>query len=154
MKEEWKDIKGYEGLYRISNYGRILGLSSGKILKHNDVKSRGLYSGRIKNTLSKNGKLKNFTVHNLVYKHFVGEIKGILDFKDGDYKNCRLDNLIDVDYTYNQRVNKNIRVLDSYTGRLYSSIKEFAKSINKTPMGARWILNSGLEKYSNYKIVK
>lgn len=119
-KEEWKDIKGYEGLYQISNYGSVLGLSSGKILKPTDVKSRGVYAKRIKNTLSKNGKLKNFTIHNLVYTHFFGKIKGILDFKDGDYRNCRLDNLIDVDYTYNQRVNKNIRVLDKSTGILYS----------------------------------
>lgn len=26
MKEEWKDIKGYEGLYQISNFGRIKSL--------------------------------------------------------------------------------------------------------------------------------
>ena len=27
MKEEWKDIKGYEGLYQISNLGRVKSLS-------------------------------------------------------------------------------------------------------------------------------
>ncbi len=153
IKEEWKDIQGYEGLYKISNHGRILGLTSNKILKPNDVVSRGVKANRLKNTLCKNGKLKNFTIHNLVYKHFVGEIKGIIDFKDGDYTNCCVDNLIDVQYTHIQRVNKNIRVLDKSTGKLYSSIKEFAKSIGKTDMGARWILKSGLKKYSQYKVI-
>lgn len=32
MKETWKDIKGYEGLYRVSDNGRIMN-SSGKMLK-------------------------------------------------------------------------------------------------------------------------
>lgn len=154
INEEWKDIKGYEGLYRISNHGRILGLTSNKVLKPNDVNSRGKNANRIKNTLSKNGKLKNFTIHNLVYSHFVGKINGILDFKDGDYTNCRVDNLIDVPYTHNQRVNKNIRVLDKSTGKLYDSIKEFAKYIGKTDMGAKWILKSGLEKYSHFEIIE
>lgn len=26
MKEEWRDIKGYEGLYQVSNLGRVKGL--------------------------------------------------------------------------------------------------------------------------------
>ena len=26
LMEEWKDIEGYEGLYLISNYGRVLSL--------------------------------------------------------------------------------------------------------------------------------
>ena len=26
MKEEWRDIKGFEGYYKISNLGRILSL--------------------------------------------------------------------------------------------------------------------------------
>ena len=30
MKEEWKDIKGYEGLYQISNLGRIKSLKNNK----------------------------------------------------------------------------------------------------------------------------
>lgn len=32
--EEWRDIVGYEGLYRVSNLGRILGLRTNTILKH------------------------------------------------------------------------------------------------------------------------
>lgn len=30
MKEEWRDIKGFEGYYKISNLGRILSLPKKK----------------------------------------------------------------------------------------------------------------------------
>lgn len=33
MKEYWKDIEGYEGLYQISNLGRVKSFYSGKVLK-------------------------------------------------------------------------------------------------------------------------
>lgn len=31
--EQWKCVPGYEGLYEVSNYGRVRGLKTGKILK-------------------------------------------------------------------------------------------------------------------------
>lgn len=152
-KEIWKDIKGYEGLYKISNHGRIWGLTSNKILKPITVKSRGESANRIKNVLCKNGKLKNFTTHNLVYTHFIGYIIGILDFKDNDYTNCHVDNLIDVNYTYRQKNVKNIRVLDTKSGKMFDTIKEFASYIGKTSMGAKYILSHGNKKYSQYKMI-
>ncbi len=33
MEELWKDIKGYEGLYKISNLGNVKSLYKNKILK-------------------------------------------------------------------------------------------------------------------------
>lgn len=43
IKEEWKDIKNYEGLYKISNLGRVkkinkkvLGAIYGNIVKYNN----------------------------------------------------------------------------------------------------------------------
>ena len=33
MEETWKDIEGYEGLYQVSNLGRVKSLRSGKLLK-------------------------------------------------------------------------------------------------------------------------
>lgn len=39
MKEVWKDIKGFEGLYQISNYGRVQALPTARIwrnVRHND----------------------------------------------------------------------------------------------------------------------
>ena len=65
MKEEWKDIKGYEGLYQVSNTGKIMN-KKGKILKL----SIDIY-GYVKIQLCKNGKHKWFQVHRLVAQAFI-----------------------------------------------------------------------------------
>ena len=68
--EVWKDIKGYESLYQVSNLGRvkrieaIVKYSNGIYCKH---KERLLKQEVVKNnynrvTLSKNNKLKRFQV--------------------------------------------------------------------------------------------
>lgn len=33
MKEEWKDIENYEGLYQVSSFGRVKRLNTNRILK-------------------------------------------------------------------------------------------------------------------------
>jgi hypothetical protein len=32
-EEVWKDIKGYDGIYKVSNFGRIKSIRNNKILK-------------------------------------------------------------------------------------------------------------------------
>ena len=70
--EEWRDIKGYEGLYQVSNLGRIKSLKSNygrpriKILK---LKKRK--DGYIEINLHKNGVIKTFRVHQLVARSFI-----------------------------------------------------------------------------------
>ena len=60
--DQWKDVKGYEGLYQVSNEGRIKSLKWGKekILKcyKNDF-------GYMKTVLCKDGKTTTFQVHRL-----------------------------------------------------------------------------------------
>ena len=41
MEEIWKDIKEYEGLYQVSNLGRVKRVTTGRILKGS--KDRGGY---------------------------------------------------------------------------------------------------------------
>lgn len=41
MKEEWKDIENYEGLYQVSSFGRVKRLNTNRILKSG--KSKGGY---------------------------------------------------------------------------------------------------------------
>jgi len=62
MEEIWKDILGYEGLYQISNLGRVK--SKRKVLK--PIKGEYLKVG-----LSKNGIQKTLTIHRLVAQAFV-----------------------------------------------------------------------------------
>ena len=65
MREEWKNIKGYEGLYKISNLGRVKNLKTNKILK---LKLRK--DGYTQVTLYKKGKQESKYVHRLVCEHF------------------------------------------------------------------------------------
>ena len=64
--EEWKDIKGYEGLYQVSNYGNIKSLKRNIILSPAKA-GRGYYYV----LLCKNGKPKLKYIHRLVAEHFV-----------------------------------------------------------------------------------
>lgn len=65
MEEIWKDIKGYEGLYQVSNCGRVRN-SKGRILKQRKDKY-----GYFVIKLCKNNKHKHFLVHRLVASTFI-----------------------------------------------------------------------------------
>lgn len=88
-KEIWKPIRGYEDLYRISNYGNIRRGKKPVNLRH------GTASGGVHTvTLSKGGKGRSFLVHKLVAEAFLGSVEGMfIQHIDGDQDNCRLDNL-------------------------------------------------------------
>jgi hypothetical protein len=72
MEEIWKDIKGYEGLYQVSNLGMVKSLGfdkwhKGRILKQSfDSKRNYLFVG-----LHKDGKIKQKNVHRLVAETFI-----------------------------------------------------------------------------------
>lgn len=63
--EQWREIKGYEGLYQVSSLGEIK-TSKGKIRKQTINKNGYLYVN-----LCKNGKVRNHQVHRLVALAFV-----------------------------------------------------------------------------------
>lgn len=76
MEEIWKDIKGYEGLYQVSNLGRVKSFAKrgngkgkfykdGKIMKLQD---NGMY---FEVQLHKDGVIKHKLVHRLVAEAFI-----------------------------------------------------------------------------------
>jgi hypothetical protein len=75
MTEEiWKDIKDYEGLYQVSNYGGIKRFNRNKnhkpfkILKSLKINKYG----HLQVSLYKNNIRKNYSIHRLVLEAFVG----------------------------------------------------------------------------------
>ncbi len=110
-REEWRDVFGYEDLYQVSNYGRVMrigggkGAQPGRILK--DSKSER-YS-RIE--LSKNNRTRSYSVHRLVLEAFIGlSLEGHeVNHKDGNKRNNRLENLEWV--TASQNVRHSIDIL-------------------------------------------
>lgn len=120
MIEEWRTIKGYEGLYEVSSYGRVRSLDryvktcyeayrlqKGKILS--PAKDR---YGYLKVVLNFNRKCKTINVHRLVSDAFIPNPDNLpmVNHKDEDKSNNRVDNLEWCDSKYNNNYgSKNIR---------------------------------------------
>ena len=64
--EVWRTVIGYEGLYEVSNFGRVRSLTNNTILKLT-LTSKGYY--RVQ--LSNNGNRKKYFVHRLVAQAFI-----------------------------------------------------------------------------------
>lgn len=99
--EIWKDIEDYEGIYQVSNLGRIKSLSRnrrfmyGQICKTKEkiLKNRIKEDGYVIIGLHKNNKTKMFRVNRLVLQTFVGQSKLDCNHKNGIKADNRLDNL-------------------------------------------------------------
>lgn len=71
MKEIWKPVLDYIGLYEVSNLGRVRSLKFGKVRILKPVKTK---DGYLRVGLWKDGNQKWFLVHRLVWEAFNGEI--------------------------------------------------------------------------------
>lgn len=148
--EIWKDIKGYEGLYKISNKGNVFSFHRNRLLKPTIVKKRrAVFVG-----LMKSGVRDSKPLSRLVYNHFISKDESKLDFKDGDFTNCSADNIIQVKYTMVFKDKSCIMVLDTDNQKMYNSISELAEELgvsnNSVSIGLR---NKKSKKYAKYKTI-
>ncbi|GAA0076144.1 NUMOD4 domain-containing protein [Clostridium sp. CTA-5] len=113
--EIWKDIIGYEGLYQVSNLGRVKKVKAiyGKLDKL--VKNHKNKDGYIVVALYKNScKNKKYRVHRLVAEAFIPNPNNypIVNHKDENPSNPRVDNLewctIKYNNTYGNAISKRI----------------------------------------------
>lgn len=103
--EEWKDIKGYEGLYQISNEGRIKSLRTNIIMSPKTDKK-----GYLVICFSVGGNMKSFKVNRLVAEAFIPNPNNL---PCTNHKNCipndnRVENLEWCDYLYNNHYDDRI----------------------------------------------
>ena len=111
MKEIWLDIKGYEGLYQVSNLGRIKSLKGRK----EKIRKLGLgTSGYNFVGLIKNGMVKYPQIHRLVAEAFIPnpENKPQVNHKDKNRQNNVVDNLewcsakYNINYSLSRAINQ------------------------------------------------
>lgn len=90
MEEIWKDIEDYEGLYQVSNFGRVKRVTTGIILKGGKNKDGYLLVRLYKNSI---GSTKG--VHRLVANVFIPnpENKPEINHIDEDKTNNKVSNL-------------------------------------------------------------
>lgn len=121
MEEIWKDIKGYEGLYQVSNLGKVKGLKRGKILSER-LNSKGYPCA----FLFKDGVGKDFKIHQIVVNTFIGEIpKGYeIDHINAIRNDNRVENLRIV--THKENMNNPITI-EKMSGRIGKLNPQFGK---------------------------
>ena len=101
MIEEFRDIPSYEGIYQVSNLGRVKSLARkdfiGRPLNEKILKSCKNVYGYFVVSLRKDGKQKTIQIHQLVAMAFLGHVPCghaiEVDHIDEDKLNNRLENL-------------------------------------------------------------
>lgn len=131
--EIWKPVLNYEGLYEVSNLGRVKSLISGKVLKFTKQRNGYLQVG-----LCKDKKQKKFLVHRLVYMAFNGEIPAGLEvnhINDKDKTDNRLCNLNLMTHKENldwgmrtEKTYKPVIAYDKKTGEFFQEFKSLTEA--------------------------
>lgn len=107
----WRDIKGYEGLYSISEYGDVKSLETKcfrelkqgiveitlkeKMIKSNRITDKTRYKMVRLSRKDSNNKNEFYLIHRLVYEAFIADIDDglIIDHIDNDRNNNHWSNL-------------------------------------------------------------
>ena len=159
-KEIWKDVVGYEGLYRVSSFGNVYSCRAGRNLKPGN--HRDGYRFVI---LTKDKSKKYETVHRLVAEAFIPNPNDlpVVNHKDENPSNNNVKNLEWCTQQYNATYNnvhikrgmslsKNIYAYKS-NGDLYgvySSAKDIANDLNMIENNISTVCNSYYRTYGGY----
>lgn len=170
QKEIWKDIKNYEGLYQVSNFGNVKSL----VFKNNIVtkKRQKVISQNIKSDnrcivhLYKDCKRKAFLVHRLVANAFLENKNNLpqINHKDGNPRNNNINNLEWCSASYNCKHSyiNDLSKLKSYNiskmkkiirndGKVYNNSYDASKELNVSVCSIRDVLKGRIKTCKGYK---
>ena len=93
--EEWRDIKGYEGLYQVSNLGRVKSLNYHREKREQVLKNKTTQDGYYETALCSSAKFKYIRTHRLVAMAFCENPynKSEVNHINGNKKDNRASNL-------------------------------------------------------------
>lgn len=141
--ETWKDIKGYESLYKVSNFGRVKSLvrkdSLGRNIGSKILKSSYDKYGYKIVSLYKNHKKTTLKVHRLVAKSFIPNPYDLpqINHKDEDRANNKVNNLewctAKYNSNYGNRTKNNIANNNYYSDARKKSLANTHEN-NKKPI--------------------
>lgn len=145
IKEIWKDIPKYEGIYQASNMGRIKSLKR-KTKNHSCDKDKILKPiitgyGYYRVGLVKNKKLKLLHIHKLVLAAFYGKKNKQGNHLNGiktDNRLCNLEyctqseNQLHAWRTGLQKKGNQRKIICNETGEIFKSLKTAADKLNTT----------------------
>lgn len=169
LKEEFVDIKNYEGLYQISNYGNVKSLSriinNGKYIRTSiDIISSTQYntSGYKIITLWKDKKKQTFTIHKLVATAFLTKnntIDGVINHIDNNKDNNKITNLEIVSQLYNSNYHKTTNgvrknISGNYTARISINGTRVTLGSYKTEQEAITARNNKLKELDTFTPIK
>ena len=143
MREEWRPVVGYEGLYEVSNMGRVRSVkrtvwdSRGyyKIIQERIRKPRKNNNGYLQVFLHKEGKRKNCTIHRLVAQAFLPNPDNLpeVNHKDENPLNNNINNLEWCTRKYNQNYGtRNIRAGKSIS-KTNTNNPKLSKALTNNP---------------------
>ena len=175
MRERWKDIKGYENLYQISNLGRVKSMQ--KFRRHqyrNQYKEGVILKPALTGTkyyfvtLCKDGVHKTHLVHRLVATAFLPNLhrKDDLSHKDGNKLNNNVSNLewstrkeniahafaTGLSKPHHHQINRKKVLVSNASGffKVFSCVADAAKFIGRSESGVSRVCNGKLHQTGGY----
>lgn len=138
QKEIWKDIPGFEGVYQVSDLGRVKSLERKipagpgfRILSEALLKPMIDRYGYNCVNLYKDKKYKTKKIHRLVMSSFLGDSHLTVNHINKDKKDNRLINLEYMTSKDNTTYSIGIKILDTLTNIVYNSRAEAARNLYK-----------------------
>ena len=138
-KEEWRDVDGYDGMYQVSDFGRVRSLKFGKVRV---LRASKIGSGYLGVNLCKDNKTNNVYIHRLVAQAFIpndDNSKTIINHINEDKTDNRVDNLEWCDYRYNLTYNdiNHRRTVNRNTPKHYNCKRLKIKDIYRPDLSSK-----------------